>query len=48
MARNKVIRPDLHQGLDDRLVADAPWGEGVTYSTTPETGLRQFFAEAGS
>lgn len=34
----------LTMGEDDQLTANAPWGTGVTYATTPETGIRQFFA----
>jgi len=33
---------------NDQLTADAPWGSGVTYSTTPETGIRQFFSTDSS
>jgi hypothetical protein len=34
---------------NDQLTATANWKDGVTYSTTPETGMRQFFpADSGS
>jgi hypothetical protein len=34
----------LTMDANDQLTATAPWGSGVTYSTTPETGIRQFFS----